>query len=522
MNTPYKLRLTAIPTEVGIPIDGAGQTLATARDVGLLASNAVFNDSLGLGDPADVYRFSVAEATNISAVVLGLNPATETTIELLRDDNSNGTIEQEEIRQSGQIIGAGGASVNVPAGTYFLNLERDGGDTPYSLTLSPTSSPLLPVDTAGNLLLEARDLGDVNDDFIFGEFVEGSIDEVDFYRFTLDTVTEISLTTTNTAPVGAQIIRDFNENGQIDRLETIVGSGRNGNLRFRLPAGEYFLQYPFNRDFPNGNFVHYNFILTTNPTGLPSDEAGNLLGSARDLGVLATSQTQSDFIDASIDRVDLYRFVLDSDTNLSAIVDIPDSGADPDLRLFRDINGDGILDPTPRSLESIQSFSRSSLSSEFNFQLTAGTYFLEISSSSIFTNGNYNVTIAPNAAGFPSDGAGNTFDMAREVDVLTGESFADFVGEIDFRDAYRFTLDRSTTVDLTIAGQTEQLEFLLVQDINNNGIADPGEGEVLGFAFGSPGETVQIQQTLDPGTYFALVESTNSFGTNYNLDMVTI
>jgi len=150
VDTPYHLRLTGIPTQEAILPDGAGETLINARDLGILTDELVFNDSLLLDDPADIYRFSITQPRNISAVVLGLKPDAATTIELLRDDNSNGAIDPGEIRHSGAIIGAGGASVSIPAGTYFLSLKRDRSETPYSLTLSPTPSSLLPPDTRAN------------------------------------------------------------------------------------------------------------------------------------------------------------------------------------------------------------------------------------------------------------------------------------------------------------------------------------------------------------------------------------
>ncbi|MEB3307338.1 MAG: PPC domain-containing protein, partial [Cyanobacteriota bacterium] len=53
--------------------DGAGNSLATARDIGTLSGSQSFSDWVGKSDRDDFYRFEITEASQFSATLEGLS-----------------------------------------------------------------------------------------------------------------------------------------------------------------------------------------------------------------------------------------------------------------------------------------------------------------------------------------------------------------------------------------------------------------------------------------------------------------
>jgi hypothetical protein len=78
--------LCAAPLATSAVPDGAGNTLATARNVGALSSTQTFQDFVGQADTNDYNKFSVAKRGTVTMAVSGL--AADADVQLL---NSAGT-----------------------------------------------------------------------------------------------------------------------------------------------------------------------------------------------------------------------------------------------------------------------------------------------------------------------------------------------------------------------------------------------------------------------------------------------
>ncbi|WP_303862102.1 S8 family serine peptidase [Cylindrospermopsis raciborskii] len=129
-NTNYTLTLSGTPT------DQAGNTLATARNIGNLTSNQTFSDFVGSSDTNDYYRFDLNQTSTFNLTLNGLSADADT--QLL---NSSGTVIQSS--QNGSTASES-ISRTLNAGTYYVRVYPYRGNTNYTLTLSAVSSPLPP------------------------------------------------------------------------------------------------------------------------------------------------------------------------------------------------------------------------------------------------------------------------------------------------------------------------------------------------------------------------------------------
>jgi hypothetical protein len=115
--------------------DGAGNTLATARDIGVLTSPQTFSDRVDSNDPSDYYRFSLTTPGNFS---LTLNGLTDDADVVLYDSNGN-------FIASSATDGTVPETINRPlaTGTYFIQVVPYGtATTNYNLTVSSSAIAL--------------------------------------------------------------------------------------------------------------------------------------------------------------------------------------------------------------------------------------------------------------------------------------------------------------------------------------------------------------------------------------------
>lgn len=139
--------------------DGAGNTLAEARNIDVLTDYQSFSDTVNAEDPNDFYKFTLNQEDTVSVFLNGL--AAGTTIELL--DNAGNLIESSTnagTKWSANGIGTTGGSITktLAAGTYFVNVTPDEvtgnplydqGDK-YSLIFQSHSAPDTIVIAAAN------------------------------------------------------------------------------------------------------------------------------------------------------------------------------------------------------------------------------------------------------------------------------------------------------------------------------------------------------------------------------------
>ncbi|NQU22474.1 MAG: pre-peptidase C-terminal domain-containing protein [Candidatus Nealsonbacteria bacterium] len=127
-----------------IPIDSVGNTLATARNLGVLTSNRTFSDFIGRPDTDDYYRFALNRASEFSLALSGLSADADVQV----------------VDADGQVVvgstrgGSDAEAINrtLDAGNYFVRVYSCGSaNTRYRLRLDarPRSNPLARINAAG-------------------------------------------------------------------------------------------------------------------------------------------------------------------------------------------------------------------------------------------------------------------------------------------------------------------------------------------------------------------------------------
>ncbi len=170
-DTSYRLTLNVTPNQPTVP-DYAGNSLAEARNLGVLSGERSYFDAVGNNDRDDYYRFELSGRSTFELALDGLRADAD--VQLL--DSSGRTItsstrggsQSEDIRRT------------LDAGTYFIRVYRYSGDTDYRLTLRVAADG--PPDNAGNSREQARNLGTLSGSVTLNDFV-GQSDGADFYRF---------------------------------------------------------------------------------------------------------------------------------------------------------------------------------------------------------------------------------------------------------------------------------------------------------------------------------------------------
>jgi pimeloyl-ACP methyl ester carboxylesterase len=330
--------------------DSAGNSLESARNVGTLSGSQSFSDFVGSADSNDYYRFDITNTSTFSLSLTGLSADAD--VHLL--DSSGGTI------ASSARGGSSSESISheLSVGTYYARVYQYSGDTNYNLSLT--------ADSAGNSLGSARNIGTLNGTRSFSDFV-GSADSNDYYRFDINNTTNFSLSLTGlSADADVHLL---NSSGGI-----LASSARGGSdsesISHELGAGTYYARvYQYSGD------TNYNLSLT-------ADNAGNSLGSARNIGTLSGTRSFSDFV-GSTDSNDYYRFNINDPTNFS--LSLTGLSADADVHL---LNSSG---------ETIDSSAYGGSSSEsISHQLSAGTYYARVYQYSGDTT--YNLSLTADSA----------------------------------------------------------------------------------------------------------------------------
>lgn len=386
-STNYTLGLsaTALPTIA----DGAGNTLATARNVGILTGSRSFQDFVGNNDTNDYYRFDLTQNSNFNLTLNNLSADAD--VQLL--NSSGGVI------TSSTLGGSVAESINrqLTAGTYYVRVYPYSGNTNYNLALS--ASAVYQPDGAGNTLNTARDIGTLSSSRSFQDFV-GTIDTNDYYRFNLSQTSNFNLLLNGlSANADVQLL---NSSGEV--LQSSHGeSSLSESITRTLNAGNYYV-----RIYPYSGSTNYNLSLSATAVG-SIDGAGNTLATARNIGILTGSRSFQDFV-GTTDTNDYYRFDLTQNSNFSLA--LSGLSADADVELLNS-NGQVIASSVTSGLNS-ESINRS---------LATGTYYVRVYPYS--GNTNYQLALTANAAtssGFNSIYGYGLVNAAAAVGRATGQT----------------------------------------------------------------------------------------------------
>jgi len=396
----YYLNIQRLRGEVSYKITASarraepGEVLRTARNVGVLSGTYTNRDFVGTTDPKDFYKFTLNDIANLQATVTGTSANTQ--IQLIRDLNNNGLVDNSEIVVSDTNFNStfvSSITQDLPRGTYFLGIapSSSSASTRYqvSLVATPFGGTVFP--EPGNTLPAARNLGVLSGTFSAKEHV-GNIDSSDIYKFTLDDVANLQATVRGTsANTRIQLVRDINNNGLIDDGE-VLASDTNFNSTFLsritqdLPSGNYFFKAEA-RDTSASTLYEMNLVVTPFGGNI-SPDPGNTLSTAQNIGALSGTFSAREHV-GILDASDSYRFTLNSDAQLQARV--TGSSANTRIELIQDLNGNGLID-NGELVASDTNFSSTFLS-EITRDLQSGTYFFRVSPRDSNASTNYSMSL---------------------------------------------------------------------------------------------------------------------------------
>ncbi len=242
-----------------------GNSLSQALDIGNLKDTRTYNEFVGSVDLEDYYRFQLNTTSNFQLALTGLSKYTN--VELILDRNGNGSIDDREVldRKSN----SNSASIRTPlgAGNYAIRVYPDNQNynTTYTLQVSATEVPATSSDP-GNTLSEALDMGNLNDERTYNDFV-GSVDLNDCYRFKLDTTSNVQVSLSSLSKyTHVELILDRNANGQVDDGEVLDRRSNSNSASIRMPLGEgtYAIRvYPDDRNYN----TTYTLQVSVTPVG---------------------------------------------------------------------------------------------------------------------------------------------------------------------------------------------------------------------------------------------------------------
>ncbi|MGB7271857.1 MAG: hypothetical protein WBC69_01085 [Geitlerinemataceae cyanobacterium] len=313
-----------------------GNRMSQAFDVGSLVGRVSFTDSVNkTTDTDDFYRVTLERSSrlNISSIY-----SARPEIEIISDFNNNDIIDSNEIIARGQPSGFGSGDLSFDTdlafGTYFIRVGSSDSSlvsetADYTLTLTNTPVGTLTIDP-GNQLSQALDIGILNGHRTFSEYVGNrTLDTDDFYRFTLDRPTDVSLTLSEVRSgslTWIYLIQDLNNNNVVEGNEEIAGrqasQGNPASINQALQPGTYFVRidettnlgrnYTLNFFTPGVTPFPYGadgpfFNLSTDPDTIVLDAAqvGNLVVRALDGDDFVQGSASNDIVVGNIgnDRI---------------------------------------------------------------------------------------------------------------------------------------------------------------------------------------------------------------------------
>lgn len=250
-------------------------------------------------------------------------------------------------------------------------------------------------------------------------------------------------------------------------------------------------------------------------------DPGSTLGTAYNLGSLTEVRSVSDSLSSS-DRSDIYRFTLDSPYGSITSLHLSLTGLskDANVRLIRDADGDGVID----SGEVIITASRTGQKDEAIdiANLEPGAYYINVYYGSGATN--YTLRLAATGDYAP----GQLLPVETNVSTLSGtRTYNGNITDRNMSDVYRFSLSTVSNFNLSLTdfdAYFGDADVRLIQDANNNGIADAGEVVAISnFRTLDNRYTGRIEESintlLNPGTYLVQVYHGEGDDTHYTLRM---
>lgn len=380
-NYSYILRMSA---PAGVLRDREpNNSLEAGQDLGTIAGARQLKGSASTGSPADFYRLNIHGTSHVQFNLT--DTAAAAAIDIIRDSNSNGAIDDGEVVYSGVPAGqsVGSFELNGLSGEYFIYIHPAPQDVAnqrlrFNYTLDINVLPAtLEIVERNDTIDQSTDLGLLSQPFQVRTVVGGPHtysgifpiwpDRYDFYRFNLDTTSNVSIgldilpfPAGDGLPVELSLLRDVNDDGVVDPGEIIVQSMSPAQLDVQgLGAGTYYVRVF--REFIASRLRDgsvYDLTLSSTPGAGTSTSPNNTLSEASSIGTLnGYRQFSGRIVDGAMlpsrNNQDYYRFELGTTSNIDLTLNLeyflpilPQFIDYPPIlvQLIQDTNSNGILD----------------------------------------------------------------------------------------------------------------------------------------------------------------------------------
>lgn len=211
---------------------------------------------------------------------------------------------------------------------------------------------------------------------------------------------------------------------------------------------------------------------------------------------------------------DIYKIRILNTNNLNLLLtDL--QGGDADLQLYRDSNGNGVLNIGTDQL--MGSSYQSGTSDDFiNRRVSSGTYFAHVSQWS-GSPIQHDLHVCTTATGLAPKLLAKEQDLGNLSADLT---YSGSISNTNIVDTYFFSLDSFEGVNINLSGLTANANLRLIRDLDNDRVVDTGETIASSTNSGSVSESINSWE--EAGSYFLQVyQSSGSTPYTLNLDPFT-
>ncbi|MGL5194329.1 MAG: S8 family peptidase [Chroococcales cyanobacterium] len=439
--------------------------LNAAIDLGFLGTTEI-NGIVSDRNPQQLYRFTLETPSEFNLELGGLSADAD--VVLFQDLNENGEIDLEEIIDLSANEGTTPEVIQrgLPAGTYFVGIDRFEGNTNYTLLMSTVPRPDVPPDNVGNTLSQAFNLDETLEASSLSNQGQISINEIlelagfdqpqvlgdfnprDIYSFTILTPTRFRLNLDElSADADVAIAVDRNQDGIISYNEIIISSENEGTqpeeiFLPKLSLGKYYIIV---ESFEGE--TTYNLTVETTPFEFPISEA-------LEVGTLnPTPQTLTGAL-SETNLANTYRFNLTTPSDIQ--INLEGLSATTEVYLIQDVNNNGIVEggeilssaPGPEKLVGALIETGEDYISDAEtlsvLGLQAGTYFVSVNQFGGETNYSLSLSGTPTTGRFNSMFGYGLVDAAAAVARALGEPALAPVPDLTS------TATRNNTADLNL------------------------------------------------------------------------
>lgn len=503
-DTQYSLALQSTPGATAPPDP---EDLSDAVDLDILTESISVSDAVNESMPFDTYRF---EIDTTSQVQLGLtNLTADADLFLYQDLNDDlqldlDDFEDPELVDFSEEVEDADETLNLilEPGVYYARVAQyepsDETDYTFSLSASPFTPPQ---DSVGDSTATALDLGVLQAEYSTTEFV-GEIDQQDFYQFTLEEASNITLALEG---LGADADLYLYQDGEEIAFSESVGSEDELIGLEDVAAGIYTVEV--SQFAGNTNYT----LALTQENFVPEGQLSVISNSFRRvtgpnstrLELSQTPRTFTDKVTAGTNPKDYFAFTLtgqakDFNATLTGL------NADADLRLYQDKNNNGEIDADERLVTSNNSGTDDEQITRAT--LDPGTYIVEVSA---YQNAvtDYRLSVS----GTPPQP--QVVLPAITAEGITRNGNVTAAEPLDF---YRFTAANDlTNFRANLSGLAADVDLLLYRDENQNGIAD--EQALRKSEQGGNADEAIALDTLAAGQYLIGVRGYQGAESNYTL-----